>query len=285
MHPEETDLPNFTDPSSLKYWKTNTSLYRKWIEFRVDTVTDFLNFLVNGSGGIRKRCPGIKVITWTLGCQSRGADVVKIERESQGMDAAAIVSKVKPYAHCIQTDWPDWIIPDLPVDHIKNYEPYLKSIRSVNKNISVIIQTDSGSFPAMHRSVEWLSKLDKTAKQIGFTQTFDYQYHLASDFYTQAPRLTTARLSKSAKQLTLVYDMYLDPTIASDITNYKLSRGRVASAKADGNLVILEVDGVTAGIVVTVNKAGNNPERLIHKGYKQRISGPVTVKVVRELVL
>ncbi len=282
MHPEETDLPNFTDPSSPKYWKTDVSLYKKWIDFRVNTVTDFLNFLVNGPGGIRGLCPKIKVITWTLGCQSRGKDVVKVERENQGMDAAAVVSKVKPYAHCIQTDWPDWSLPILPANHVKNYEPYLKSIRSVNKKIPVIIQTDSGSLPAMLRSFEWLAEFDKIAKQIGFTQTFDYQYHLASDFYTKAPRLATARLSKSTKQLTLVFDMYLDPAIANDSANYSLSRGRVISAKADGNLVLLEVDGATVGLKVTVNKAGNNPERLIHKGYEQKISGPVTVKAGRE---
>jgi hypothetical protein len=282
MHPAETDIPNFTDPSSPRYWKEGKALYNKWVDFRVHSVADFLDFIVNGRDGIRERCPNVKVITWTLGCRAVGGDVVGIEREWQAMDAAAVISKVKPDAHSIQTDWPDWVMPSLPADYVKKYAPYLKSIRSVNSSIPVTFQTDSGSNTDMHRSFAWLDELDKCAKQVGYTQTLNYQYHLESDFYTKSPSLSKARLSKSGGRLTLIYDMCVDSRIATDTLNYRLSRGKVVYVSTDGNLVILGVEGLTPGSTVTVKKMGNNPDVLCHKGHKQNISGPAAAQVTAE---
>jgi hypothetical protein len=281
LHPEETAIPDFYDPSSPKFWKTDKELYRKWVDFRARTVIDFIDFIVNGSGGIRSRCPRVKVITWTLGCQAKNGDVVEIEREWQGMDAAAMVAKVKPDAHCIQTDWPDWANPALSAEYAAAYAPYVESIRKVNKTIPVTMQTDSGSNPDMHRSFEWLHRFDAEAKRVGFVQTLDYQYHLSADFYQKPPRLAKSELSASGKRLTLVYNMYLDPKIAGDASNYKLSQGRVAGVKIDGNIVYLHVENTKVGATITIARMGNNPDALCHKGSKQTIAG-LTTAVIAE---
>lgn len=278
-YPEETEIPNFYDESSPKYWKTDKVLYNKWVDFRVNTVANFFDFVVNGPGGIRERCPKVRVTTWTLGCQIRGGDVLALEREWQAMDAAAVVAKVHPDAHCIQTDWPDWVEAKLPADYVKNYAPYVASIRRVDKSIPITLQTDSGSIPCMHRSFEWLNEMDRAAKSVGFAQTFDYQYHLAEDFYTKSPKLIKAELSKSGKKLTLMYNMYLDPKIAGDASNYGLSAGRVVELKADGNLVHITVENVKVGDKLTVARMGNNPGVLLHPGYKQTVAKPTTITI------
>jgi hypothetical protein len=280
-HPEETDIPNFTDPASPNHWKTDHELYRKWVDFRVNTVNEFVDYIVNGPGGIRERCPKVKVVTWTLGCQNLPGGVA-LEREWEGLDAAAMVERVKPDAHCLQTNWPDWANPGLPADYVKNYKPFLDGIRAVNARLPVIAYANSGSTRDGRRSFEWLDEFDKSAKDTGFIQTFDYQYSESADFYDKAPRLAEARLSKSEDVLTLIYDMVVDEKIASEVSNYKLTRGSIVSAKSDGNMVILQVQGVSPGDHVTVSKMGNNPAVLTFKDFEQQIAGQATAGIVAE---
>jgi hypothetical protein len=281
-YPEETEIPNFTDHSSPKYWKTNHQLYSKWVDFRVNTVVDLLDFVVNGPGGIRDRCPKVKVITWTSACQSIPGDAVAVEREWEALDGAAIVKRVRPDAHCIQTNWPDWSTAHLPSDYVRRYRPFVDCIRAVDPKLPLTCQTDSGSADDARRTFEWLDEFDKAAKDTGFVQTLDYQYHISADFYTKAPRLAEAKLSKSGSELRLLYDMFVDGKIASDMSNYKLSQGEVVSAKSDGNIVILGVSGVRPGNQVTVTKMGSNPAVLCVKGREQKIAGLATARVTAQ---
>ena len=46
-------FPNFTDPADPDYFKTNTGLYRQLVEYRVKTIDDFYDDIINGPGGAR----------------------------------------------------------------------------------------------------------------------------------------------------------------------------------------------------------------------------------------
>lgn len=266
MYPEERAIPEFADQTSVRYWQRNARLYRKWVDFRVATVTDFLDDLVNGPGGIRERCPGRVICTWSL-ADSSVPDGVSKEREWTASDAGDVCVKVRPDVHCFQTDWTDWCKPDLPADYAKGYKPFIDALRERDTKTPIILQTDSGSNKEMRRSGEWLQACEKTAKALGFCQTIAYEYHLGLDMYTRPPELVSAQLAEKTGELILVFDKRLDPKVASDPKSYALSSGEVLSAAWDGNLAKLATKGVKQGGVVRVLRCADDPSVRWHREY------------------
>src|SRR5581483_4120953 len=59
--PEETALPDILHADSPRSPQQNPALWKKWLEFRHASLTDFLNDLVNGKGGIREATPRARV--------------------------------------------------------------------------------------------------------------------------------------------------------------------------------------------------------------------------------
>lgn len=257
MYPEEKSIPEFDNANSPTYWKTDTALYKKWVDFRVATVVDFLNDIVNGPGGIREKCPGITVCTWSIGMVAENS--VEKMREWEASDGAVICSKVHPDAHCIQTDWPDWVKQSLSSNYPMDYKPFIEAIRKVDPRIPLVMQTDIGSNPLMRRSREWIDAFEKAAKTAGFCQTLAYEYHIGLDMYTKAPKLVEARLGTEKDKVTLVFDKRLDPSIASDLKSYSICSADISSAKVDGNLVTLSVRNVSRGDVITVLHCADDP--------------------------
>lgn len=257
MYPGVTRFPDFDDPESPYYWKNNPELYRKWVEFRVATVVDWLDELVNGRGGIREKCPGVKVATWSLGLDV--PDQLAKLREWEAMDASAIVRKVKPDFHVIQTNWPDWLKDELSPDYPEAYKPVFDSIRRVAPSLPVLLQTDIGSRPNMRRGREWIARVEATARRLGYAGAFHYEYHLGDYIYSEPPR--PLRASCEGDTIRIVFNKRLDPVSASDTANYSLSSGRVESARVDGNLVYLGVSGCSNGSVLRVSGLADDPSR------------------------
>lgn len=257
MYPEVPGIPDFEDPKSPRWWKTDKTLYEKWIGFRVATVVNFLDELVNGKDGIREKCPDVKVCTWSLGLDV--PDQLAKIREWEALDAAAIVRRVKPDVHMIQTDWPDWIKENLKPTYALKYKPVADSVREVSPKTSLMLQCDIGSQKQMRRDREWIRQVEEVAKKIGCESTTHYEYHLGQYIYTEPPRVVRAVLNDGV--IRVIFNKRLDSTQASNISNYSLSSGHVEFAKVDGNIVLLSVSGVQSGVVLTVSGLSDDESR------------------------
>jgi hypothetical protein len=263
MYPEVQDRPDFENPASPLYYKTNTELYQKWINFRVATVTGFLDELVNGVGGVRERCPKARVSTWSLGLDT--TDQLNKMKEYYGLDAAGIVQRVKPDMHCIQTDWPDWSKTNLPSTYMTAYRPILDSIRAVSPGTPVILQTDIGSNTTMRRNKTWVTQVEKNAMAMGLRGVTHYEYHLGKYMYTQPPQVVTAKWD--AGKIKLVFQKRLEAVSATTLANYSLDVGAVTAATLDANIVRLTVSGASANPVVTVSNISDDESRRFYHDY------------------
>ncbi len=260
MYPGVTRIPEFEDSTSSDYWKTNRALYDKWVEFRVSTVVEFLYELVNGKDGIRENCPNLSVATWSLGCAM--PDQISKLREWEAVDGAAIVKRVRPDIHVIQTDWPDWIKPDLPSSYVERYKPVLESIRAVAPTVPIMLQTDIGSNANMRRSAKWLAEVERMARKIGFSSTTSYEYFIGGYMYDEPPRPVEAEREPGG--IRLVFSKRVDPASAGDVRNYTLNSGQVLSAKVDGNIVHLRVPGAESGLIVTASSISDDTARRLY---------------------
>lgn len=260
MYPDEADIPDFTNESSPNYYKTNHELYEKWVEFRAVSVASFQNNIVNGPGGIRASCPKVKVCIW--GIADDIPDAVRSIREWEGIDGALIVKTVKPDAFLIQTDWPDWSKPSLPADYPLKYKPFVDAVRAVSK-IPIQMQADIGSWESCRRGADWMRECEAAAIKAGMVGITAYEYHLSKDIYDAPVKLI--RASGSGDTITLVFNKRLDASKAADLKNYEVKPGSLLSARADGNMVRLNVEG--RPMKVTARNLTDDPSRRFFKNY------------------
>lgn len=279
MHPEVTAPPDFEDPASPGYYTTDKVLYEKWVGFRVASVVSHLDDIVNGKGGVREKCPGVKVATWSLGLDV--PDQLQKLREWEAIDAAAIVRRVKPDLHVIQTDWPDWIRTNLPASYPLKYKPVSDSIREVSPDTPLMLQADIGSKDNMRRGREWISEVEESAKRIRCQSTTHYEYHLGDYIYTEPPAVMSAEFGDGV--IKLVFNKRLDPVPAANISNYALSSGRIDFARVDGSVVRLSVSGTDN--VVTIGVSGlsdDESRRFFHDRPACEMAEPVRVQVEQQ---
>jgi hypothetical protein len=265
--------PEFKDAASPRYYKTDNKRYAKWQDFRVHAVAAYLNAVVNGPGGLRKKCPGVLFCAWALAntSPSPGRNPAELMREWQGMDAVAIARVVNPDMMCFQTNWPDWSTPELPGDYPKQYRPFTDPFKAALPRVPFIVQADIGSQTAMRRSREWIATFENACKEIGTVGSTAYMYDIALWMYTEPPQVRIA-VAKGTGIL-LVFQKCVDPKTAGDANRYHISdaNGRaVAAAKAtvDGNLVHLTTSRLTEGNRYTVAFEGvrDDPARWLEKG-------------------
>ena len=257
MYPDVVAFPDFEDQKSIRYWKTDTALYEKWVGFRVATVVGWLDDLVNGKDGIRAQCPKVKVAIWSLGLDV--PDQLARLREWEAIDGAAMARRVKPDVHVIQTDWPDWIKDHLPSDYPSRYKPVFDSVRDAAPSVAILLQTDIGSKENMRRGRQWIREVEEAARKLGCAGVFHYEYHLGDYIYTEPPRVVEAALEPGAIKLT--FNKRLDPMPASNISNYSLTSGRIDFARVDGNIVRLSVSGAGSGSVLTISNLSDDASR------------------------
>lgn len=258
MYPEAPGIPEFEDKKSPRYWNTDKTLYDKWVGFRVASVTGFLDEVVNGKGGIREKCPDAKVATWTLGLDTKD-ELAKL-RENYGLDAAAVVRRVRPDCHVVQTDWPDWIKADLKPDYVLNYKPVVDSIREVSPKLPLILQSDIGSQAQMRRSREWMAKLEEAAKKLGIEQVTSYEYFLGDFIYTEPP-VPVKAVFEEPGTIRISFNKRLAPGPAASLANYSIDSGRIDFVKVDGNIVRLSVSATGERPTVTISGLSDDESR------------------------
>jgi len=260
MYPGVSGPPDFENPRSPHYWKTDTVLYEKWVGFRVASVVSFLDDLVNGKAGIREKCPNVKVATWSLGLDV--PDALTKLREWEAVDGAAIVKRVKPDVHVIQTDWPDWMKPDLSPKYALNYKPIADFIREAAPKVDLVLQTDIGSKIKNRRGQAWIDEVEKRAREIGCVMTTHYEYSLGDYIYSNPPAIVKAQSEEGG--IELIFSKRLESVSASNIGNYSLNTGHVDFAKVDGNLVHLTISGAEGNLEVTVSGLSDDETRRFH---------------------
>lgn len=259
---------NFKKVSDPRYYRKNKEAYEKWIQFRVFTVNDFLNDIVNGPNGLRENRPDILVSTWSLGLNEGSNSVARI-KEMQGLEAVSLVETVKPDRHTIQTHWPDWVREDLPANYIKGYEAFAAPLKERFPELPLMLQTDIGSQTQMRRSNIWLEEFYQCAEELGYQSVMSYEYHLGLSMYTQAPSLKDIkRLTNNRIQLS--FDKRIDSLRATDTSIYEVvgfEEAYVSLALVDGNRLILLVSGVddSEAFDLEIGEIYNTPNLFLFK--------------------
>lgn len=256
-HPKEKDIPEFTDKNDPNYYMTNQPLYRKWVDFRVESVVKFHEEILSS---VRKECPRVKVAVW--GIADDIPNPVETIREWEGIDCALIAERVKPDQFVIQTDWPDWTKPNLPPNYPLLYKPFVESVRKVS-DVPIIMQADIGSWENCRRDSEWIRKCEEAARRVGMSGVTCYEFHLSKDIYEAPVRPISAK--GSGQTVTITFNKRLSSDTAADPRNYTLNRVNLVGIEVDGNLVRLEVDGQPTGI--TVRNLTDDPTRRFWKNH------------------
>ena len=262
MYPQERALPNILDMKSPNYPSNNPSLWKKWLSFRHTSVTDFLNDLVNGPGGIREESPHTKVCIWTLALASENG--IQLVKEYNGVDPYDISHLVRPDIMCIETDWPDWERPNLPPDYVKHYAGCISAIKGGDPSMPIMIQADIGSIQTDRRSDDWISAFRKACREMGVSNTTLYEYAIGKYMYTEPPRITSA--SRDGEELQLVFNRRIDPEKAASMTHYSLSTGRITAVQVDGCIVRLTLTGLKKGDIcsLAVHEMPDDPAKLLY---------------------
>jgi hypothetical protein len=238
------DPPEFRDKTSPAYYRKQPQLYADWVQFRVDGVNGYVDEIINGAEGVRAARPGILIATWTLAVDA-GADSVAKLRELQGNDAAAMIDRVRPDLHYLQTHWPDWTRASLSARYVRSYRPFVESIRKAHPSLPLGIQTDIGSAKRMIRSRAWLEAYVREVQALGGATWTAYEYTLGGAQYDEAPRLLAAQRT-GARTATLSFHKRVAPCSPVDVRIALRSGGnerqlRVISVETDGNRVRLTV--------------------------------------------
>jgi hypothetical protein len=243
-------FPDFNDPNSPHYYKTDTKLYRDLVEFRTRTIVDFFDLIVNGEHGLRMTHPNVSIGLWTIGISTPGFAETLMELE--GDDPVRMATRVRPDVYFIQTHWPDWVRGDLPPDYVHSYIPFLEAVKKAIPDLPVGIQFDVGSQYQMMKTPQWYAETCAEAQQAGFDTSTYYEFGLRGAVYFDPP--TLKRVERKAPQsLILYFDQRIDPESAKAIPGRQISdflasqSYTIQSATADGNILTLGVDRPVSG--------------------------------------
>ncbi len=263
MFPTQSALPNIINRRSPNWPTNNKELWQDWLSFRQRTVTSFVNTLVNGRSGVRKFCADKKVCVWVLALKSPGG--LKQIEEENGVNPGAIAKDVRPDAICLEADWPDWMIPNLPADYVLGYKPVVDAIRSARPDLPIIIQADIGSSKQDRRGNAWLNSFRTASRKLGAPATIYYEYSIGKYIYEDPPTITDARAQGNV--IILTFDRGLLVRDALSPSHYSLTSGKVRRVLVDGNIVRLVAAHLphNGTVGVTVHRLSDDPAvRLFH---------------------
>lgn len=242
-------FPNFDNPHDPNYFKTNAKLYNELVEYRIKTINDFYDDIVNSSNGARSINQDIMFATWTLGINI--PDGVAKLREWEGNDIDSMIRKVKPDIHFIQTHAPDWNDGNLKGDYPYSYKPFFDAIRVANPDVKVALQADLGSTAAARRNLDWQKLFYKACQQSGVSSTTYYEFGLRYKIYEDMPELKEIYLNN--RQMKLYFDQRLSSDSAKVITNRLANESKIISAKVDGNILVCDLDKPISSNEVTID--------------------------------
>ncbi|MEU7001898.1 hypothetical protein [Nonomuraea sp. NPDC046570] len=237
------EMPDFTDPASPRYYLTDTARYDTWVDFRVAGVNAFLGELVRGQDGLRQARPGVLVGSWSIAVDAGDGSVAR-ERELQAVDAPAMIDAVRPDIHFIQTNWPDWLKPDLAPGYVAGYRPYVDQIRRSHPTLRLGVQADIGSTVATARDREWIASFEAAATELGFSTWTAYEHSLGAYMYREAPQVKA--VTCGPRRITVHFHKRVDA--AGGAFTVRSSRPvAVREVTVDGNQAILRVDRLPRG--------------------------------------
>lgn len=260
----DLEMLNFSDIKHPYYYKKHPDIYKKWVDFRVNAVNEFLNELINGKGGVREARPDALIATWSLAINDGPKSPEKL-REDQGLDAVSMISTVKPDIHFFQTHWPDWIKSEseLRPDYMKNYKMFVDQVKEKHPNVPIGLQADIGSSRSMIKSKKWVEAFDNEAKRYGYTTWTSYEYHIGGYMYTEKPTPQYA-MRNSDKSIVIAFNKRIDETSAKNISNYVFLDN--SNNKLDIDIIDIEVDG--HWLILKLNKLHNERFKVVMNGIK-----------------
>jgi hypothetical protein len=265
----QSPIPEFRNPFSRYYYKNNKQLYHAWVKFRTDSVNSYIDEIINGKDGVREARPDLAIATWTLAIAA-GPYSVELLRELQGNDAVAMIAKVRPDLHYLQTHWPDWQKPSLPGEYPLQYQAFIDEIRSVYPFIPLGIQADIGSDQAMKRDRNWLNRFSKTAFQLGFQTWTAYEYHI-SKLMAEEPPLPIQASRLTGNRVLLSFNKRIDKNSVQTPGSFYWSRaeyvGMLKVTETDGNRVILHANDLPMELFqLFINHVKDTPDLWLYKG-------------------
>jgi hypothetical protein len=281
-----TVFPEFVDRNQANYYKKIPKVYQDLVEFRVKTVNDFYNEVINGNNGVREKCPGIFVATWTLGISIPNG--VEKLREWEGNEILSMIRQVKPDMHFIQTHAPDWLNPDLKADYPMQYKSFFDAIKKADPDMPIGFQADLGSKSFVRKPLDWQKFFYDTCNQLKIDSTTYYEFSLRWAIYSEPPLLCKGtRISKDAIELCF------DKRISKDCVTLFIDQKKiisddgknltVKSAKVDGNLLKIVLDKDISAKEISVNIGGikDTPEyRLMLDGTANIIPADTVKKIL-----
>ncbi len=276
-NPGAAGLPDILDAASPRSPERNPELWRTWLRFRRDTLTAFLNDLVNGPGGLRASSPRVKVCTWTLALAQ--PDGLRRVLEDSGEDAALVVRTVRPDMHALQTHWPDWIRGDLPPDYVRGYKPFIDPVLALSPRTPVLIQADIGSQKQNRWDWAWVRRFEAESEKLGARATTLYEYFIGGYMYSDPPRIAAAALE--GKTLTLSFTKRLGAD-AAQAARYTVKGRQVVSVRVDGSLAILTLDRAAKPgerLRVTAKGIPDDPGRRLYDDKPAAVLEEQTVRV------
>lgn len=221
MYPTEGDVPDFSDPSNPRYWKTNTALYEKWIAFRADSVKRFQQAAYDA---VIEQLPTTPIAGNMLAIDDPQG-VAKV-REFNAQDVNLLATAMPWDFFYFQAHYPDWLKVSLDAEqHIRSYVPFLTTLRQAAPNLKVGVTTDSGSQIAMRRSLAWLHAGALAARQKGFVSFAPYEYSISRFTYEEPPSVIGITPDGAGKTLEIIFSKRMDPTTVRNISNYVLDSG------------------------------------------------------------
>lgn len=280
-------MPNFSNSNAENYYTKIPDVYKKWIRFRVDGVNSFLNEIINGAGGIRDVSPDALVATWSLAIDA-GSNSIASMKEYQAMDGASMVKAVKPDMHFFQTDWPDWLRPDLSSQYMGAYKPFYNSVREIATNLPIGLQTDVGSNEKMIRSRKWVRDFEKIATEyLGYSTTTAYEYHLGGYIYYKKPEVE--RIRRLGKDTVLLsFNKRVDAESASNENNYSFYRDdntlnlKLKDIWVDGNMVYLVTNNFPSKkFTIRLSGIEDTPNLWLYEGYPANMIAEGTEVIIR----
>jgi hypothetical protein len=257
----ESHFPDFTNTGSAYYFKTNTTLYQKLVQHRINSVTNYFDEIINGSGGLRQSAPDTLVATWSMACSKVADGGVGVFPEWEGNNPYNIVKSVKPDIHYIQTHWPDWMDSTLSPEHVYYYTDNFKEAWRAMPDVTIGVHDDFGSMASMRRSNQYYSSF-VTASAASSAITTYYCFDIRSDIYLAAPQLKRISGGEADSDIILEFNERIHSNSAGLISSRTIVNSvgavyNVISASVDGSMIRLQLDKtVQPGETLSVNVGG-----------------------------
>ena len=158
------------DKNSSSYYTKNPELYKKWVDFRVNTVATFVNKIITGLRKVKPDVPAYVMFLSDVSVEpgkTREYQAMDLERFAQISDGVII-----------ETAWQDWTKSNLWPGYILAYgKEYAPRVYVEKPEAILYAQPDVGSnWDEMHRSPEWLRVFSAYANRAGFDGYIAYEY-------------------------------------------------------------------------------------------------------------